>query len=182
MAMPPSKAVGCWCHRSMRGCATYPYRRASNLTTGVSARESTRAPSPPANAWANMSGGVQVEGVVDGLQDAVQRQCRTVADEAMGLLDRRNPTGHVLEPRGIGLVIRDEPDRGTAPGQPLHALGQLQDRDLLGAAQVEDLPDRAGVLRERDDGLHDVADPRKAAPLAAVAVDGDRFMLAGLGD
>jgi hypothetical protein len=80
---------------------------------------------------------------------------------------------HVLEPFLIGLLVVDELDPRTATGQGLDPAREISNRDLLVAADVEDLADRIGMLGETDQRARDVPDPAEAARLLAVTEDRD---------
>ena len=69
----------------------------------------------------------------------------------------REAARHVLEPGLVGLVVRDELDRGGRPAQLAHPLGELADRDLLGVADVDDLADRLGLGDQLEERADDVA-------------------------
>jgi len=68
---------------------------------------------------------------------------------------------HVLESRPVRLGVWDEAHLGAAFGHAPDPLGQLEDRDLLGAADVEEAAGRVRALEEdeqRRDDVFDVAE------------------------
>ena len=77
------------------------------------------------------------------LEDLVQAERRRVADEAAIFLRSGTRRGMSSKPVFVGLLVRNQLNLRVAARQLAHALGEIEDRDLLGVADVEDLADRA---------------------------------------
>src|SRR5438067_5749250 len=106
--------------------------------------------------------------------DLVERPRRAPADRGADLVDRRLAVERVLDPEAVDLVVGDE-DAVRLRARPReHAVGELEDADAFGRADVVDLAaDRPVVhqLLQRADRVLDVAE---GARLRAVAVDLER--------
>src|SRR5476649_657119 len=114
--------------------------------------------------------------VVDDLgQDVVEIESRLVLDQRLDARQVGHPARHVLEPRLVGLVVRDVLDGGLRAGQLANALGERLDGDLLHVPDVDHLADGLGLLHELDQRADDVGDVREGARLLAVAEHRDRF-------
>ena len=77
---------------------------------------------------------------------------RPDTDEASSLSHVGNAPRHVLETLGVRLVVRDQHDLRRAARHGLDPARELQHRDFLGVADVEDLADGSwlgGQLRDR---------------------------------
>src|SRR5437588_170851 len=151
-----------------------------------------RRPRPPVRARRRPGGEARVAGVrrsgvreldggrgragpVDDVgQDPVEGEGRPPTDLLPDLVDRRLPVEHVLDPLSVDLVIGDEHELGGRSRPLQHPVGEVQDADALGRADVVDLAVRRGLLgeaRQRSDRVRDMAE---AAALRAVAVDLER--------
>ena len=78
------------------------------------------------------------------------------------------------KPGLVGLLVGDQPNLGIRTARPPHPLGELENRDLLGAADVEDLPTALFGVHQVGHRANDVLDVAEAAALLTVSVDGDR--------
>ncbi len=100
------------------------------------------------------------------VEDLIERLLRPPADRALDLAQVRDPPGHVLEARPVGLLVRDHVDRRGRARPGAHALGELRDRDLLGGADVEHLAERLALHQpdQRTDHVRDVQKQRRWVP------------------
>src|SRR5919205_449796 len=148
------------------------------IASGVTARTTTRE---SANALATSASAGNLEPV-----PATGRLATGVRDHVVDRLVERSrdlPRGQLLELRGVRLaaaellealavggLVRDQA-YARAAARPLdHTRGELDDRDLHGGADVEDVAERLVAVdqeRERVDGVRHV---HEAAPLRPGAV------------
>ena len=76
-----------------------------------------------------------------------------------------------LESIVVRLLQRDEADAGGRTGARDHSVRKIQDRDLGGTAEVEDVADRVVALEEPEQGAHGVVHVDETAALRTVVVD-----------
>src|SRR5579862_7036327 len=97
------------------------------------------------------------------------------------------PAEQLLRPRDVGFALqrvvdpeRLEHDLAGRPGEALHHLGKLEQRPLVGVAEI----DRQVLvaLGEEDDAADQIVDVAEAPRLRAVAEDGDRLLGKRLAD
>ncbi len=73
-------------------------------------------------------------------------------------------------------------DLRSGAGLVDHHVGQIVDADLVLGPDVEDVPDRGGVVEERDQGPNGVVHVTEAPPLLSASVDRDVVPLESLAD
>src|SRR4051794_26739857 len=100
----------------------------------------------------------------------------------------RGPTSRRAEPSGIRAAVRDlfeawlvgdlerdEAELGARASALDHSLRQVEDRDLLSRADVEDFAECRLALEQCEQRTHGVVHVQEAAGLRAVPVDGERL-------
>src|SRR5262249_15848875 len=113
--------------------------------------------SRPMNAWSEPPSLI----LDDIANDVVECRPGTDADCALQLRHVGDPTEHVLETFGVGILVGHELDRRRTLRRGPHPLGQLEDRDLFVGANVEHLTHggwRRDETHERLDGVSHVAE------------------------
>src|SRR6266487_813133 len=116
------------------------------------------------------------------VQYVVERVRVAVVHEISHLGNVRNAPLHVFEPFLISALVGNVSDRGGASRELLDTAGQIVDRNLAFAADVEDFTDS---LRFVDQGHHaadHIADIGEIARLRAVSVDRDGLVAQSLAD
>src|SRR3984885_6667150 len=111
----------------------------------------------------------------DGLDYLVQAAAGAEADQVPGEPAVRDAALHVLVTRAVGLLVGDSPYRARSPGGRDDPVGQLFDRHLLAAAEVDRPPARAVRGNEPDQGRDHVEHVTEAAHLLAGAEHGQRI-------
>src|SRR5215813_2393629 len=71
-------------------------------------------------------------------KDAVQLHVRPKTHQRIHFRNVRNAARHIFEAFFISFVIRNKDYLGIRPSQFFYTLGQLEDRDLLVGADIED--------------------------------------------
>ena len=79
--------------------------------------------------------------VDDPGENLVESDLRFVPDQVADLRQVRHAARHVLEPGLVGLIVRNLHDLGSPAGEVANPFSQLEDRDFLIVADVEDLTD-----------------------------------------
>src|SRR5688572_10493951 len=154
-----------WTMSGHRGARSRPVRN-STLRTGfalASRRRSApwraRRVTDTALRLSLMADGERGPLILDDLFEIVaQAERRRVADEVADLREIRHPPRHVLETRLVGLIVGQQLDLGPAAGGGPDTPGEIEDRDLLGIPDVEDLADGARLLDEAQNASHHIAD------------------------
>src|SRR5579859_2272631 len=95
--------------------------------------------------------------------------------KGMQLIDARHAAHHVFKTGLVSLIVRNEFDRGGAAGALLHEMGKRLDGNLLGIADVDDLPHGFWGIDQPKQGFDGVAHVTEATRLLAGAVNGDGF-------
>src|SRR5215203_822676 len=72
-------------------------------------------------------------------RDLLEVVLRLPADRPVDLPGRRLAVDHVLDPLAVDVLVRDVPDLRLGPRGRLDPFGQLEDRDLVLRADVEDV-------------------------------------------
>src|SRR5438132_14161534 len=87
--------------------------------------------------------------VHDGVaQDVVQRAGHLEVNEGLGLGDIGYAADNVLEPTAVRQLVWHVNDRRVGAGSILHAVREVENRDLLGAPQIDDLSRGVGTVHE----------------------------------
>src|SRR5690242_8615364 len=93
--------------------------------------------------------------ILDDLrEDVVEGILGPIADHRGNFAQIGDAARHVLEPRFVGLVVRDELERRARAGELPDAMGEIENPRLLRAADVDDLSDRSRVLHELNQRAH----------------------------
>ena len=118
----------------------------------------------------------------DVLQDSIERQLRSPAEQLADLGHARDATVHVLEADLVRLLVGDVHDVRLPSGERGNLSRKVEDRDLAVVAEVVDLPVRRLFGHQVREGADDVEDVGETAALGAVAVDGERLAREPLAD
>src|SRR5262249_54926794 len=93
-----------------------------------------------------------------------------------------HPAPHVFEGASIDLLVRHHLDLALALAHRANALGELENRDLFVAANVEDLSLGFARVCQHHHAAYHVADRREASRLLPVPEHEDRFIAKGTRD
>src|SRR2546430_117607 len=115
---------------------------------------------------------VEADHVVDRAGDRVPWRPTSRRLQACGL---GTAVGDLFEAGLVGHLERNEAQLRVRARLCEHPLGQVEDGDLLGRADVEDLPDRGLAVEEGNEGPHRVVHMQEAARLRAIAIDRERL-------
>src|SRR6267142_6141405 len=102
----------------------------------------------------------------------IQRDLGSPAEQVPDLPRIGNAPPHVLEIGRVRLCVGYEFEGRPASGKLQDSMRQIENGDLVVAADVEDLPVGAGAEREIDQGAHDVLHMAEASGLEPVVVVG----------
>src|SRR5712692_2203342 len=112
--------------------------------------------------------------IVDHLdQDIVERMRSLVANHPLHFGQIGHTPRHVLETGFVGLVVRDELDRGGRPAQLADALSELRDRDLLRIADIDHLAYGRWLVDQLQQSADNIGDVCEGTRLPAIAEHGD---------
>src|SRR3954471_14914192 len=166
-----------------------PVRTARRIATGTrrpaATRDSRKLPARRSSSGnSHLCGGsyaiaLVCDHVADRIVDRVLCRPAGRRAESSGF---RAAVRDLFEARLVGNLERDEAELGARAGALEDALGQVEDRDLLGRPDVEYFAERRLAFEQREQRADGVVDVQEAARLRAVAVDSERLACQRLAD
>lgn len=98
------------------------------------------------------------------------------SSQASEFVDRRFASGHVFEAGLVGFGVRNKPCFGGGIQASDHPTGEIEDRDFMRAADIDDFSNRSRCVLESDQRFDGILHVAEAASLRPIPVHQERFI------